>query len=233
MFRDKATKMEEKFNNKIRNKSVEMVSSEEPDVNPDENKRDYAAFSGEIENPFKIIKKELTDLINIYEELGIWSFTSACLDSLKTIKRALEACNHCLSTEIIQNIVDSIHDNLFFLIRQTMSLEDQNDSNKILEYSSEKVNCLIEIFRSSFEAKQFHAIVFVERKYTAYYLDQIMQKICSLDEFSFIKSDYVFGNTRQNTKEIMNNAKQVNREIETLNELLKCLKHSFLQRRLY
>jgi endoribonuclease Dicer len=89
-----------------------------------------------------------------------------------------------------------------------MSEEDESNFKKVLEFSSEKVNCLIEIFRSSIIAQKFHAIVFVERKYSAYYLDQILQKLCKMEEFAFIKSDFVFGNSRQNIKEIMNNTKQ-------------------------
>ena len=200
--------MDDEFGRKIKNKNDEITGQM---INSEENKLDYSTFSSDIENPFKIIKKELTDLLNIYEELGIWSLSSACVDSIKTIRRALETCKHCLSKELIDNIADSIEENIFFIIRQTISLEDQNNIGKILEFSSVKVNCLVEILRSSYNAKKFHAIVFVERKYTAYYLDQILQNIRQLPDYDFIKSDYVFGNTRQNIKEIMNNAKQVNK----------------------
>lgn len=206
MFKEKASILDDEFTKKFRHQNEEL-----PEMTPnlEEIKREFSKLSIDLENPFKVIKKELSDLINIFEELGIWSLSQACVDSVKTIKRSLETCKHFITTELVENIGESINKSVFFLIRKLMSKDDEQDVNKVLKYSSEKVNCLVDIFRSSLMANKFHAIVFVERKHTAFYLDKILQKISKLEEFNFIKSDFVFGNSRQNIKEIMNNSKQV------------------------
>ena len=45
----------------------------------------YLNASVDTENPFKTIKKELSELEHILEELGIWSFTGAFEQSLLNI----------------------------------------------------------------------------------------------------------------------------------------------------
>jgi len=206
MFKDKASKLDDEFIKKFRNQNEELPDDAS---NLEEMRREFSKFSIDLENPFKVIKKELSDLINIYEELGIWSLSHACVESVKTIKRTLETCKHFIASELVENIGDSVYNSICYLIQKIMIKGDEDDVEKILKYSSEKVNCLIDIFRSSLMANKFHAIVFVERKHTAFYLDQILQKISKLEEYNFIKSDFVFGNSRQSIKEVMNNSKQV------------------------
>ena len=211
MFKEKASKFDDEFNLKMKTKKDAFKADLSSLELEDSNARDgFATFSVDFENPFKVIKKELSDLINIYEELGIWSLCSACLESIKTIRKTLDTSKHCMTIEKINDICDSLQNVIFFLIRKQMTEEDESNVEKILNFSSEKVNCLIDIFKASFVSNKFHAIVFVERKYTAFYLNQILEKISHLEEYHFIKSDFVFGNSRQNIKETMNNTKQVN-----------------------
>jgi hypothetical protein len=212
MFKVKTTELDDEFVKKFRLQNeqllIESLNTEE------EVQRKYSKFSVDIENPFKVIKKELSDLINIYEELGVWSLSHAYVESVKTIKKSLETCKHIIGSELIENIGESINKSISYLIRKLIADGEENDVDKILRNSSEKVNCLVDIFKTSLTTNKFHAIVFVERKHTAYYLDQILQKISKLEEFKFIRSDFVFGNSRQNIKEFMNNSKQVSLGIE-------------------
>lgn len=204
-FKDIATELDSKYLAIIRNQKEEKVTI----ADDSETSLDLSLFKADSENPFKVVKKELSDLINIYEELGIWSLSIACEDAIQTIKGSFDSFKHSIDISVMDNIGDSIKTAVYTAIRQVMNEEDEKDAKKILKYSTEKVRCFVEVLRNSFGDKKIHGIVFVERKHTAYYLNRILDSIKVLDEYSFIKSDFLFGASRSNTKEVMNNAKQV------------------------
>lgn len=152
-----------------------------------------------ISNDTDNIRKELTDLKNIEIELGVWSFKKALEKFLSNFK------------------INSINQDQEFLKLNELlipnnDLKNHNVGEKILKYSSSKVNLLLQILNDHRGSKKdFHAIVFVERKKTASLLSQLLNSL----KYSFLKCDFVHGiNSRSmGIYETLNLKKQVNAKL--------------------
>jgi hypothetical protein len=179
----------------------------------DEEASSYLNASVDTENPFKVIKKELSELEHILEELGIWSFALAYQQSIINIQSCMEYFNDKIETNFIELFLQNLKNIFEQSIQSLLSKEDQDDSKKILEYSSNKLNCLVNLFQANnLKFKQFHSIVFVERRSTAFYLNKLFSKLNELDDYNFIKSDFLYGYSSSKypgVDIVMNNIKQV------------------------
>lgn len=165
-------------------------------------------FSSKNENVFNALKKECSDIENIFDELGLWSFYKALkifvIDQLDT--------NKFFSTEPNEkNKLDEIKlnfRNLLDLVPTFLSEENEINAEKILEYSSDKFKKLFEIYLKQKNNNQnFHSIIFVERKSTAYHMDLILKNLAQTETWSFIKSDYI--SSISGGKKNMNSTQQV------------------------
>jgi hypothetical protein len=70
-------------------------------------------------------------------------------------------------------------------------------------FLTSKVKCIINILlKLNLNSEQFHAIIFVEKRDTAFLLDCLLKKLVSFSKFSeqlkFIKSDYIVGHENDN-----------------------------------
>lgn len=171
-------------------------------------------------NPFKEFKKYFSDLACILEELGYYSFYHYYQDKLKLqIKEILnEIKNHYVdfymsSSEIITKIFQFID-----TICECISPENENklnDINFIYECSSPKVKLFLDVVKEKHLAtketnqEKFHAIVFVERKETALMLQKLLENISKLDEWKFIKCEYIVGHSNIKTGKRMDCRQQV------------------------
>ena len=172
------------------------------------------------ENPFRMLKKEFADLESIFMELGLWSFQAAYKTLIKSLPARMLLFKKFLSTEFIDALVASIECSFDLLLSQLIT--DSDTTVNVLANSSDKVNCLVNIFKdarmnyakhsSSNEAgkSRFHSIIFVARKKTASYLNNIFSVLSRHEEFDFLKSDFVYGTTQTNTEENMSVMRQVN-----------------------
>lgn len=179
----------------------------------DEEVSSYVNASVDTENPFKTIKKELSELEHILEELGSWSFAGAFEQSLLNIQSCLEYFNDKLELNVMNLFLENLKKIFESSIQSILSKEDLEDSKKILDNSSNKLNCLVNLFQANnLKSKEFHSIVFVERRSTAFYLNKLFSKLNELDDYKFIKSDFIYGYSTSKapgTDIVMNNIKQV------------------------
>ena len=171
------------------------------------------------ENPFRFLKKEFADLESIFMELGLWSFQVAYKTLFKSLPARMLLFKKFLSTEFVDTLVASLECSFDLLLSQLIT--DSETTEDVLANSSDKVNCLVNIFKdahmnyskhSSDEASisRFHSIIFVARKKTASYLNNIFSLLSRNEEFYFLKSDFVYGTTQTNAEENMNVIRQVN-----------------------
>lgn len=85
--------------------------------------------------------------------------------------------------------------------------------DQIMRFSSDKLYTLIDILREykTISKQELCAIIFVERRFTAKILYHILKTLSQIDEFSFIKPNFIVGynnNPYNSTREGMYVAKQ-------------------------
>lgn len=194
-----ATEYDEKFSKFLKERKDNLLKS---------SSASSRIFNTETDNPFKVIKKELGDLENLLEELGLWSFCKAYQDSVQRILNNFNSVDKSLNNNVIDLMKTSLTSLFNQHVRSIISEEDENNLEKILELSSVKVNCLLDIFNSYKATPKFHSIVFVDRKTIAFHLNLIIQNLSQLDEWKFIKSDYLFSDSGSYVA--MSATKQVN-----------------------
>ena len=157
-------------------------------VNDEEN---FFLFSTKNKNLFTSLKRECSDLENIFDDLGLWSFSIA----LKQFMEKLNAEDFSTfeSTEKQKiNLVRGDFENLLKNLSQFISETDELNCEKILEFSSDKLKKLLDIFlKNKIENHNFHSIIFVERKSIAFLIDLVLKKLAETETWSFIKSDYI------------------------------------------
>jgi len=154
-----------------------------------------------IENPYKLLKKEFSDLKAIFVELGLWSFSRAYSRTKKLLALKLESFKNIIQVQYVLQLLKSIElvfDNLLKEIEKNTALDDYK-----LEYSSNKVKALMKIFQQAKKLDDsmhacFHSIVFVDRVKTAIYLDELFKEISKREDYKFLKSDFLFGTSQSN-----------------------------------
>ncbi|RNA38512.1 Endoribonuclease Dicer [Brachionus plicatilis] len=148
-------------------------------------------FSSQNDNPYNSIKKECSDVQNVFEELGLWSFCKA----LREFNDRLVSTNYSAFEPSEKKKIDEFikkFENLFEMVREIMSEEDEHNVEKIYQFSSEKLKKMLDIYLQQKENNQnFHSIIFVERKYMAYFMDMILKNLNQTETWSFIKSDFI------------------------------------------
>ncbi|CAF0962428.1 unnamed protein product [Brachionus calyciflorus] len=173
-----------------RNRKANALEFSESSLN---NSEKNFMFSNENENPYKTLKRELSDLESILEDLGLWSFSIALQDTISKLKSSdLVSYDATIKSEI-KSFVEKMESLLNDEVRKLISKDDEENLEKILAYSSEKLNCLLDIYLEKSELSSFHSIVFVERKAASFYIDFVLQKLSKLEKWAFIKSDHIFG----------------------------------------
>jgi superfamily II DNA/RNA helicase len=157
-------------------------------------------------------------LEKVYEELGLFSLKSALNKTLECMESFIKSLdsnfNQLASVKSIQISFENILNKLNLQLSQEEELdENRNKLNLyeiIIKYSSNKVKSLLEIFRTHNQSNKFWSIVFVERKYTASFLNDLIQKLSeNSSEWTFLKSDLIYGSSRENNRETFNSIKQV------------------------
>jgi superfamily II DNA/RNA helicase len=116
------------------------------------------------------------------------------MNFLNTILETIEKLDvEKILKENIMNSFKKIFD-IFMSEIADLNSENEDDLNKITKYSSQKVNCLLELLKCQDKSLKFHSIIFVERKQTAQYLDIIFQRLSlSLNnEWNFLRSNLLF-----------------------------------------
>jgi hypothetical protein len=172
------------------------------------------------ENPFKIVKNILGAMKEILKELGLWAFV-VYLKEILTKKMFSECMNNFKAS---YNLIDEnlINDTLDFirkieayfryLIDEKRLLDDEElEPKNIIKNSCNKLSCLLQVLNDAYEFEKnssltttttikgykFHSIIFVERKSIAEYIDRILKALSSLEEWNFIRSDFVTGNSQK------------------------------------
>jgi len=144
-------------------------------------------------------KKYFTDTDYVIEELGLASFHF----KYQFMKDKLERlCNEIVCSqsenkefltvlkEILQDL-DDLHAN--FLNETNLMNENKIDENSLSKMISVKVKTLLKLLKNKYDnEKKIHSIVFVERRETAYLLNQLLTSL-SEAETAFIKSGYIIG----------------------------------------
>ena len=152
------------------------------------------------DTPFRKIKNELSNLKHVLLELGAWSLAVTLPRSLAHIQSLL--VNYAAKLEEsaqrdVEELVKSLHDVLLGATRRLIGEQDEQRAELILKFSSAKVNCLLRLLAANNAALDRPiTIVFVERKFIAFHLNKILVALSSsLDEWRFVKSDYLFSYT--------------------------------------
>lgn len=157
-------------------------------VNENEN---FLVFSSKNENIFNSLKKECFDLENIFDELGLWSFSKA----LKQFMEKLNNVNFSNFESEKQKIIlikEKFEKILQNLVSQFISETDEQNPEKILEFSSDKLKKMLDVFFDfKTNSQNFHSIIFVERKSIAYSIDLVLKELAQTETWSFIKNDYI------------------------------------------
>ncbi len=141
-----------------------------------------------IENPYRLLNKEFGDLKVLFDELGLWGFKEAFSCVMESLKNKASDWKNCNRRKTIEKLLENIE--LCF-----SGLLSEVDSLNVLRYSSEKVNVLVQIFKENnlkSQEKNFHSIVFVDRKIIAVYLNEILKSLRSMPEWQFLCSDFYF-----------------------------------------
>lgn len=155
---------------------------------------------------FKEFERELLNLKEILEEIGIYSFRKALnnlFDDLLTNLNSKRVQKHATVVAYIKNVFDLLKSIVDDCVKRA---DDELNTNEILELCSGKLHCLFDLFRERRALKheadsKFHAIVFAERKLTVEYLADLFNMLSKSDEYSYLKSGFVVGNSTYAAKE--------------------------------
>lgn len=160
-----------------------------------------------VDNVFKPLKREFGDLKSIFLELGLWSFNIAYNDSMENMLDKIPTVCFDSDATYFKEYVRDIKLKFDDLIFKCYSQDEITEN--ILEFSSEKVNCLVEIFHDAnlkssedTQNEKMHSIVFVDRKKIAYYLDFLLKKLNQRDCLNFIQSDHLYSSSQSNAKDM-------------------------------
>jgi ERCC4-related helicase len=163
-----------------------------------------------IENPYKVAKKAVTDSLIILKELGYWCFSKAYKQLSENILDLFKPSPLFLITQEqrskISEFLNWIEDDI---LRDVISKEDESNPEKILTLSSDKISGLLSVLKENKSKSSFHSIVFVQTKVSVFWLDDLLQNIALLEEWSFIKSGFIYGdNSGENKGKTMNVVRQ-------------------------
>lgn len=162
-------------------------------------------FVSDPKNPYKILKNELSNLQNHLEELGLWSFKKAFDDFLQRWSK-VKVEDAESEWKMMLHHLSEIR---LTYIETLLPKVDEDNVEKLLEYSSQKLRALIEWLKEKANNyKTFHAIVFVERRSTAYYLNLVLTQLG--EKYPFIKSNFMHGDAKGAIDVPMDLKKQVN-----------------------
>lgn len=184
------TKLDELFRKCVKeNKDLYAAMEDEGLDSPDMN--NLQQYVGDPTSPYGIVKRELSNLETILLELGSWSFKKAFGKFLPYLKKiaAVQGKNQTNWLKLVEHFEDTNNR----VVRQLVPDEDENDVEKMYyKYSSKKVRALVDLLKSrAMDAKDFHAIIFVERKMTAYYLNDFLTSL--KPKIALLRCDYVHG----------------------------------------
>ncbi|KAK9511555.1 hypothetical protein O3M35_000188 [Rhynocoris fuscipes] len=157
---------------------------------PIENPIEGAELINEFKKPIKKrIKNMLADIEKIHYELGLYSSAEAALTIIVRLERIkLTTADSVIST-LLEIIITKLHQ---FRKKAFHYMENVNEADKPLVFSTKKLSTLYEIFRN-FPSTNV-AIVFVERRLTAKVLYHIFSRLSKTNEkFSSVSADFIVG----------------------------------------
>ncbi len=162
------------------------------------------------ENPYKVAKKVLSDSLIILKELGYWCFNKAFKKVSEDLMGYFKATPlFAIRQEQRDMILDYLNWIQNDLLREIIPEEDEADPEKILEYSSSKVVALMKIFKENEPEANFHSILFVQTKVSVFWIDDLLESLKQLKEWSFIRSGFIYGESSGESKgKTMNVVKQ-------------------------
>lgn len=158
----------------------------------------------------KDLRNLIKDAIYHIQMLGIFGSFKATMAYIIQLERLKLHCDDTKMYCIFSSVLS-----LFVQIKSIFQSEMKNiePKDQIMRFSSDKIHVLIDILREyKVTSKQeLCAILFVERRFTAKILYHILMALSEIDEFSFIKSNFIVGynnNPYNSTREGMYVAKQ-------------------------
>jgi hypothetical protein len=168
-------------------------------------------------NPYRILKNELSNVESHLEELGVWSFKKAfeefasLIRKLASVAAAGEDDPDKPKMCSWKDLAASLEHVYSQYVEKLLPKEEEDNTDKILSYSSEKFRALFQWLKAKAEKDaNFHTIIFVERKSTAFYMNRILTALSQ--KYPFIRSDFVHGDTKINlfsNESAMDSKKQV------------------------
>lgn len=165
---------------------------------------------------FREFERELSNLKDILEEIGLYSFRKALStvfnDLLMRINIKRLKNDAKLAVDLIESSFELLKSIADDCVRKGKEEEDDNDdemsAREMLELSSEKLRCLVDLFRErrcsdNVDVAKFHAIVFAERKLTVEYLAAFFNALANDDneQYGYLKSGFVVGSSTYSSKE--------------------------------
>ena len=209
------------FNISYFNKKIDLVKEQFRSLEDlykkriDSNTQNNEVFLIE-KNPFKDCKKYFSDLNCILDELGYFAFYLSFRKIREKMMRVFSEFQQNINIVDIKEYLEKLFDFINEFCNQVIDgdelLANKENSQK---YSSPKVQCFLNILKekhlsdSESSDNKFHAIVFVERKETALGFRDLMKKISELDEWKFIKCEYIIGHSNLKHGEKMDCKQQV------------------------
>ena len=165
-------------------------------------------------NPFKDCKKYFSDLACILDELGYYGFYLTFKKLKEKVTRIFSEFQIAIINDI-QEYLNSLFEFISNFLEQFICVDAFVKEN-ILNYSSPKLQCFLNILKEKHFAdlkanteNKFHAIVFVERKETALVFKDMLKEISELDEWKFIRCEYIIGHSSLKHGQKMGSKQQV------------------------
>lgn len=149
------------------------------------------------------ITRYFRDLSETINEIGFYGFYlkhESSKEYLNGLVTSLMQNNDQVNRQFGQILFHILQD--FNELYSAYELEDlfQDDSYKIL-YLSSKIKELLNILKEQYVVNtKFSAIIFVYKRNTAGIIDLVLKAISEIDEFRFIKSNYIVGHNVSGSK---------------------------------
>jgi endoribonuclease Dicer len=145
-------------------------------------------------NPFKEARRALNESFIVLTELGYWCFSKAFVETIEKVTESFMTTPLFTVTQqeknTIRDYLKAIHD---VHLRAVLSEENENNPEMVLKHSSHKLVTLLTILSENRAKKNFHAIVFAQTKVSVFWLAKLLQEVSQLDEWSFLQSDFIYG----------------------------------------
>jgi hypothetical protein len=183
---------------KLEERQAQLIALNENKVKSDHSTGDYkAGFLAEAnKNPYRECKRIFLNLWDSLNDLGLFALDET-VNRFKPVNFSDEnivIVNDSSKDEFLK-LTGSLENYLRDLVAKgNLTFNEENCSRLMTKKVQKLISVLIEL---NLNSRQFHAIIFVEKRETAYFLDYLLKKLASISKFSdklsFIKSNYIVG----------------------------------------